>query len=109
MQLADMCVLITVIKEQTASLKSESNTGSEDGLTSARENALVGPCSFICLLGPVSACHEMAPLNFAAVTDWSSSCFQSESVKYFLDNLDRIGQLVSHRDDSLLASFPSSV
>jgi len=25
-----------------------------------------------------------------------TSCLQSESVKYFLDNLDRIGQLVSH-------------
>lgn len=28
----------------------------------------------------------------------SSSCLQSESVKYFLDNLDRIGQLVSQSD-----------
>lgn len=49
---------------------------------------------------------KTARLNFAAVTDCLPSCFQSESVKYFLDNLDRIGQLVSHRDDGLLASSP---
>lgn len=33
-----------------------------------------------------------------------SSRLQSESVKYFLDNLDRIGQLVSHADKLHLKS-----
>lgn len=40
--------------------------------------------------------------------DFCPSCLQSESVKYFLDNLDRIGQLVSRTDEFVLQQLRSS-
>lgn len=66
---------------------------------------------FVSFFGPALAFNKMTRSNFAAVIDLCSSCFQSESVKYFLDNLDRIGQLVSRRDDRHLTpvSFQSLI
>lgn len=44
--------------------------------------------------------NKTTQLHFASVIDFFFLLpVQSESVKYFLDNLDRIGQLVSHIEE----------